>query len=145
MKTVICILLSVLSVRAATWDERVVAAVIMGEARGEGRIGMIAVGEVIRQRCVERKQSPLVVVTARGEFSSKNGKSSAQMVVKYSHLREYATALQVASMVCYRPYLLPGITKSANYFDSKRTTPWWAERAICTAIIGNHKFYRVQN
>lgn len=130
---------------SATWEEKVVAAVIMGEARGEGESGMIAVGEVIHQRSVERHQTPVRVVTDKGEFASKVGKTAVQMVQSYSKERGYATALRVAHLVCHCPDKLPGITKSANYFDNKGRHPWWASSGVRVATIGNHVFYRVPN
>ncbi len=118
---------------------------IMGEARGEGRSGMIGVGEVIHQRSIERHQTPVRVVTSKGEFASKDGKTSEQMVRSFSKMREYRTALEVAHLVCRRPDKLPGITKSANYFDNKGRHPWWAAHGVQVATIGNHVFYRVPN
>ena len=38
-----------------TKDERIVALTILGEARGEGKLGMYAVACVIQQRSCERK------------------------------------------------------------------------------------------
>lgn len=143
MKVLLCLIATAISCLGASWEEKVVAAVIMGEARGEGRVGMIAVGEVIYQRTIERDQTPITVVSAKGEFSSKNGRTAAQMVRKYSKLQEYSTALEVARMVCREPHKFPGITKKANSFDNKRGKPWWAESAVKVAVIGNHAFYRV--
>lgn len=141
MKLLLCLLLAVASARAASWEVKVVAAVIMGEARGEGRLGMIGVGEVIHQRCIERNKTPITVVTDKGEFSSKIGRTAAQMVQRFSKYPEYAVALEVARLVCYSPEKLPGITKHANAFDHKNGHPWWAEGAVKVAVINNHAFY----
>jgi spore germination cell wall hydrolase CwlJ-like protein len=145
MRILLVLMLAMPCLHAASWQEQVVASVIMGEARGEGRTGMIAVGEVIRQRCCERKQTPFQVVTARKEFSSKNGCTAAQMVRRYSKIREWATALSVADLVCNSPERLPGITRQANCFDHKNGHPSWLARAELRATIGNHAFYRVAN
>lgn len=144
MRFILIFLLAVSAARAATWDEKVVAAVILGEARGEGRNGMVAVGEVIRQRCFERHQSPFQVVTGRNEFTSKNGQSAKQMVRRYSKEKGWAVALYVADMVCNAPQRLPGITRAANHFDNVDARPSWIGKAELRAIVGRHAFYRVQ-
>lgn len=143
MRTIAILILMLSCARAATWEEQVVAAVITGEARGEGRQGMVAVGEVIRQRSSERKQTPYQVVTTRKAFSSKGGMTSVQTVRRYSKEPEYATALEVAKLVCRTPERLPGITRQANAFDGKHRNPWWARKAKRVAVIGNHAFYRL--
>jgi spore germination cell wall hydrolase CwlJ-like protein len=145
MKVLLCLIATAASCLGATWEEKVVAAVIAGEARGEGRAGMVAVGEVIRQRCSERKQTPFQVVTARNEFTSKVGLTATEIVRRYGREDGYATALDVASMVCKYPNRLPGITHRANSFDSKTAKPWWARGHKPVAIIGNHAFYRIRN
>lgn len=143
MKVLLCLLVTAASCLGATWQEKVVAAVIAGEARGEGRQGMIAVGEVIRQRCSERKQTPFQVVTARNEFTSKVGLTAEQIVRKYAKEPGYVTALGVANLVCNDPGRLPGITHQANAFDNKSAKPWWAKGLKPVAVIGNHAFYRL--
>lgn len=143
MKVLLCLIATMASCLGASWEVNVVAAVIAGEARGEGRTGMIAVGEVIRERCIERKQTPFQVVTARNEFTSKVGLTAVQVVRRYSAEQGYATALEVANLVCNDPEGLPGITHHANAFDKKTAKPWWAKGKKPVVIIGNHAFYKI--
>src|SRR5664279_2351647 len=55
--------------QSSTYGQRLVAAVLMGEAEGEGEAGMVAVAEVVRNRAVERGRSPLQVVCQKRAFS----------------------------------------------------------------------------
>ena len=143
MKVLLCLIATAVSCLGATWEEKVVAAVIAGEARGEGDRGMTAVGEVIHQRCIERNQTPIQVVTARNEFTSKVGLTAEQVVRKYAKEKGYVKALEVANIVCNDPGRLPGITNKANAFDHKKARPWWAKKGKKVAVIGNHAFYRI--
>src|SRR5580765_2582670 len=51
------------SLCAATFEQRIIAAVIAGEASNQGRVGMVAVTEVIHQRVHESGWTPFRVVT----------------------------------------------------------------------------------
>jgi hypothetical protein len=48
---------------AATYDHYAIAAVLAGEAANQGRAGMVAVAEAIRQRVQESGWTPFRVVT----------------------------------------------------------------------------------
>lgn len=141
MRFVAFLFAAALSCSAATWEEKVVAAVIAGEARGEGFQGMLAVGEVIHQRSVNKRQAPLTVVLKPNAFSSKNGLTAEQIVEKYSSVDGYSDALVIARMVCGHPSTLPGITNKATHFAHKDCDPLWAGAGDKVAVIGNHAFY----
>ena len=140
------------SVEAATpsytYQERAVAAVLMGEAWCQGRIGMVAVGEVIRERSVRLQRTPLQVVTAgrRGvhAFSCLNGTNIDALIRKFAKEREYKVALEVAQIVCRNPDQLPGVTRGATHFTLATERPYWAKGSKPVAIIGAHAFYRLR-
>ena len=52
-----------------TRDEQIVAATLLGEARGEGRCGVYAVGCVLQQRSINRNLSPAEVCLQNDQFS----------------------------------------------------------------------------
>ena len=52
-----------------TYGERIVALTILGEARGEGKRGMYAVGCVIQKRASERNLTPAKVCLQPWQFS----------------------------------------------------------------------------
>ena len=131
-----------------TYQERAVAAVLMGEAWCQGQIGMLAVGEVIRERSVRLERTPLRVVTAgrRGvhAFSCLNGTNIDALIRKFANKREYKMALEVARIVCRTPDQLPGVTRGATHFTLATERPYWAKGHKPVAVIGAHAFYRLQ-
>jgi spore germination cell wall hydrolase CwlJ-like protein len=142
MKVLLILFLSASSALAAPWNEQVIAAVLLGEARGEGKTGMIAVGEVIHQRSVETGKVPVQVVASG--FSSRIGKTNVEMVRQYSREAAWNTALEIAQTVCQQPEKLPGITKGANAFDHRKSNPPWKRKARLVAVVKNHAFYRIE-
>lgn len=126
---------------SSTYGQRVVAAVLMGEARGEGEVGMTAVAEVIRNRAVEQARSPLEVVCQKGAFSCLNGKTPEQLCRLYDRSPLFKTALRIAKTVYNSPEKLPGTTRGATFYDHKGATPPWLSEVRLVAIIGQHAFY----
>ena len=146
MKLIATIMLVLLPLAAktaetSTYGQRVVAAVLMGEARGEGEVGMTAVAEVIRNRAREAGKSPLEIVSKRGEFSCLNGKSPEQLYRKFFRMKTYETALRIARTCYNAPDELPNMTKGATYYDQRRNRPPWIGDVRWVASIGNHEFY----
>jgi len=150
MKTFVLILalsVSYAAVAADTYQHRVVAAVLMGEAWGEGERGMLAVGEVIHQRAADKSLTPLQVVTKRAKsgkyaFSCLNGRGPENLVKKYWKEPVFQQALVIARIVCDEPEKLPGITHGANYFTRKEEKPEWARGRKPVAVVKAHAFYR---
>lgn len=141
-------LLLALPAAAQTYQERVVAAVLMGEAWGEGERGMIAVAEVINQRSKDQSKTPLQVVTFHvgkvHAFSCLNGTTPERLVGKFQKERVYQTALKIAHVACAAPETLPGLTKHATHFTRTTEKPWWARKHKAVAIVGNHSFYKME-
>ncbi|MFM1943237.1 MAG: hypothetical protein RI897_2219 [Verrucomicrobiota bacterium] len=130
-----------------SYQEKAVAAVLMGEAWGEGTIGMTAVGEVIRERANRLKRTPLRIVTTGKNgyhaFSCLNGTHIDALITKFQKAPEYKKALEISRMVCRYPSQLPGITQGATHFVISTEIPYWAEGYEPVAIIGAHAFYRL--
>ena len=126
---------------AATYGQEVVAAVLMGEARGEGREGMLAVAEVIRTRADQMGISPLAVVKQRLQFSCMNGLTPPQLIRKHWGNEQWETAIEIAQLLYNEPEKLPGITQGATHFD--HGVPSWALGRTPVAVVGRHKFYRM--
>jgi len=134
---------------AQTYQEKAIAAVLMGEAWSEGVQGMSAVAEVIHQRALEKGWTPLHVVTAhRGRihaFSCLNGTSLDHLIQKFSAQPDYRRALQLAKTVCCDPNRLPGLTRSANHYTRATERPAWAAGRQPVIVIGRHAFYRLKH
>jgi N-acetylmuramoyl-L-alanine amidase len=126
----------------STYGQRIVAAVLMGEARGEGEIGMTAVAEVIRNRANAASKSPLEIVLTKGEFSCLKETTPEALHRKFQRLKTYPLALRIAKTCYNSPEHLPNVTRGATYFDSmKKRRPPWSDDVQHVATIGNHRFY----
>jgi spore germination cell wall hydrolase CwlJ-like protein len=141
-------LLCALPAAAQTYEEKVIAAVLMGEAWGEGTNGMTAVAEVIHQRSVDKQKTLLQIVTTHSghihAFSCLNGTSPSQLISKFKDEPDFQKALEIAKTACRTPDQLPGTTKHANHFTRTDETPWWAKNKKAVAVVGNHSFYRME-
>ena len=143
------ILLAILCARAVTaqtYEQKVVAAVLMGEAWNQGADGMRAVAEVIHQRSLETRQTPFQVVT-HGTFRNRafrclNRRTPADLV---SHFQQYPDYARVAlPMAMWQwPARYVGITRSATHFTRKGEKPSWARGYTPVAVVGAHAFYRL--
>jgi cell wall hydrolase len=132
-----------------TYEERAVAAVLMGEAWSEGVRGMTAAADVICQRAKEKDWTPLRVVAAhRGRvhaFSCLNGTTLDRLIRKFEGKPDYQDALQIAHKACQTPDRLPDITNSANHYTRKTEHPYWAKGKRPVAVIGRHAFYKLKH
>ena len=136
-----------------TENERIVALTILGEARGEGKQGMFAVGCVVQRRCWERKKTPLEICRQRKQFSIWNGvdsqgnyrcKRESELYYLWDS-KEKMYARDLARQVC-RDWMLIVIkdtTGGANHYCNIKSNPYWIKGKKPTKIIGNHKFYKL--
>lgn len=111
---------------------------IYHEARGESRLGQIAVGHVTLNRVKSRLYPNTIckVVYQYRQFSWTQDKISDKP--KYKKLYEKIKLLSVDIMK--GKYKDP--TFNAMYFHTKQISPRWMNKVKRTAIIGNHIFYR---
>lgn len=134
---------------AATYEQRVIAAVIAGEAANQGRVGMVAVAEVIHQRVGESGWTPIRVVTRGNQhglhaFSCLNRTTPPALVKKWHHDPAYETALVLAQLLCEAPERLPYTTRSANSFFRLGGNPAWARGLSPVVVIKDHAFYNIR-
>lgn len=129
--------------QAATYGQRIVAAVLMAEAWGEGEIGMMAVAEVIRNRAQERHRSPLGVVTTPKQFSCLNNTSPEALYGRFATNPDYEKALRIARLIYNQPERLPGHAQGANHYTRSDEQPSWAVGKQPVVVIGAHAFYRL--
>ena len=145
----ICLLSLPLASHAATYEERGVAAVLMGEAWSEGVTGMTAVAEVIHQRSVEKGKTPLQIISANhGQihaFSSLNGTTLDRLIKKFSLEPDFQKALELAQVTCESPVCLPCLSKSANHYTRASERPYWARGKQPVAVVGRHAFYKLDH
>lgn len=133
----------------ATYQERAVAAVLMGEAGTEGARGMTAVADVIHQRAIQKDWTPLHVVSAhRGyihAFSCLNGTTLNRLIQKFSRDREYQKALRIARILCQAPARLPRLVNAANHYTNATEHPYWARGKRPVAFVGRLAFYKLKH
>lgn len=123
---------------------RLLAAVLVAEAGGEGTTGMKAVGEVVLRRAVKHKQPIEQVLRTPYAFSCLNRKSAEDLVAESESSSAWPNALLVSDTVLHHPSRLPGITKRAtHYINPKYAQPKWAKSRTPVAVIGRHAFYRL--
>jgi spore germination cell wall hydrolase CwlJ-like protein len=135
-------------------DLDVMARTIWGEARGEGRLGMQAVANVIMNRyaLVQRNKAYGVLW---GRTIKQICQKPSQFSVWLTKDRNYvpmttvtasdplfAEALSIARMAL--SYTLADITKGATFYHTKQIRPTWVVKSGSPApikIVGNHMFY----
>ena len=146
MKPLILSLLLVLSCSVG-WAGEVVAQSSVGdysipvqtlvlEAGGEGFLGMVAVGEVIRNRAFKAHLSPEQVVMMPKQFSCWNKPLIAQKALS----RVSDKTLQVARQAWDGSRTLLQ-TRGSTHYCTLDTYPYWAVGHVPAVIIGHHKFY----
>jgi spore germination cell wall hydrolase CwlJ-like protein len=128
-----------------TYGQQVVAAVLMGEAWGEGEAAMIAVAEVIRMRADATGLSPLAVVQQPFQFSCLNGIQPRELIGKYLRHRDFEVALRISRRMYNSPGELPGIAKGATHFERVGTRAHWTRGQPLVARFGRLDFYRVRS
>ena len=144
--TIALVALLPMAARAAemksTYGQQIVAAVLMGEARGEGEIGMTAVAEVIRNRANEASKSPLQIVLKKGEFSCLNDTTPEALHQKFYRMRTYPMALRIAKTCYNTPETTAQRHEGGNLLrPASRNTPPWLGDVRPVTTIGNHTFY----
>ena len=130
---------------ALTRDERVVALTILGEARGEGKSGMYAVGCVIQKRASERNLTPAKVCLQPYQFSIWNaGKGKVKKESELHYLwksKSMNYARELARAICQGKELEQKFTGHANHYCRKEINNYWTKKAKAIKVIGKHKFF----
>lgn len=115
-----------------------IAAVLMGEARGEGERGMRAIAEVIRNR----GSDPVMVILRRRQFSCLNGMAIDDLVRRMRREKGWRTAQNIAEQLLKNPQGIGNETRGARFYERVGTKAWWTARFHKVATIGNHDFFR---
>lgn len=116
----------------------IVATTLIAEAGGErDSRAMHAVAEVIYNRSISRKISPMQVCLQRKQFSCWNGKDVETEIEKAKKHKKWANALQIAQNLGSTNY-----TKNAQFYHTTKVNPSWNKKMLATVTIENHKFYK---
>ena len=124
-----------------------IAAVIVAEAGGEGKIGMEAVYEVIWQRAALSHSSYTDVVTKPKQFSCLNGVEPAKLIKRMSKHKHYEWVK--LGLLFFPPTTIHTVpdgeekvvrNRADHYFAHKKCNPSWSNGK--GKVIGNHTFER---
>lgn len=104
------------------------------EARGESRIGQMAVAHVTLNRAVQKKKSLEEVIIAPYQFSWTFQKNT------------YVPTEPEALLECMKSSLYALVTddftNGATYYHRQDITPPWSSEMTFIAQYGKHKFYK---
>ena len=134
----IVLLVSSLKAQSATVNvssSEIVAATLILEAGGEGKIGMEAVREVIANRA--KNKTEMSVCLARKQFSCWNNIKPEDGINKAKRHPFWAVALQIA-----RDPVATNHTLGATHYHTTKVSPYWKNSLAKTAQIKNHIFYK---
>ena len=107
------------------------------EAQGEGYEGMVAVGEVVRNRAFKGSRTFEQVVMAYKQFSCWNDPLESKSRLS----RVSGQTWQVASRAWYASEST-NKTFGATHYHNDKVLPKWARGKRPTVVIGHHLFYK---
>ena len=144
MKTLIMLFtMAAAKVLSQTYEHKAVAAVLLGEAACQGKLGMLAVGEVIAQRARLDGKSALQVIRKHRAFSCLSGRSLSALIKSQENQPLFQEAVRIAKRVVDRPSTLPNVTNGATHFTHITAKPYWARGSKPVLIHRDHAFYRL--
>lgn len=130
---------------------QVMAATLWGEARGDGRIGMLAVANCILNRAAHPRwwgHDVISVCLDAWQFSCWNARDPnlPKMESVTEADPDFGIAVGIAKVVMQGQNRLHDLTRGADsYYDTRmREPPAWAARAEPTVTILHHRFMRVE-
>ena len=145
MKIIILLLAlcaSVVYSQELTYDQKIVAMTIVGEARGEGKLGMYAVGAGIAQRVIAWKKTPAQVCLKKSHFScwNPNDPNRAKLPrLLNTPEGKYAKQLAVHLYSLNRAHF-----GYADHYCHVKQNPYWIKGEKTITVIKNHKFYKLR-
>ena len=122
----------------STTAEETIAAVLIGEAGGEGRTAMQGVMETINNRARGLKREWLAEALKPGQYSVLNGTTARQLIDTAKTHRRWQLALTII-----RYFVDKQVVRGAKYFHSPMPKPpYWAKGKPVVAKIGKLTFYK---
>lgn len=122
----------------------VLARTAWGEARGEGRTGMIAVINVVINRVKSRKwpNDIMSVCQQALQFScwNANDPNRSKLISVTMANPTFLMAMELAQSAIKGE--LADITNGANHYHEQSIMPFWAKGRSPVATIGRHRFYK---
>jgi hypothetical protein len=89
---------------------------------------------------------PGLVVQQPYQFSPLNRAKPHELIMRYEKMPLYREALRIAATVINTPAELPGLATGADHFERIRApVPHWARGRRPVAVVGGHRFWRLNN
>jgi spore germination cell wall hydrolase CwlJ-like protein len=125
-------------------DEQIVAETLLGEARGEGRVGLYAVACVIQERINDKRwpSTGRKVCLQPKQFSCWNGRAIKCSLAGNKKIKHREYALSLARVIVAKKKL-KDITDKANHYHAVGVHPRWARGIKPVVVLGRHIFYRL--
>lgn len=130
------------------YDTRdVLARTVWGEARGEGRRGMAAVASVVMNRARNPRwwgRDVISVCRRPWQFSAWNPDDANRrlLLAVTESDPQFRTALELADLALKGE--LVDETSNADHFHTHAARPLWSQGRRPVAIIGGHRFFRIE-
>lgn len=115
---------------------------IAAEAAGEGETGMIAVGNVIRNRAERRGKGLADVVREPKQFTGYEAPGEGALKI----LQDPDQLAKIDSIIDRMASgELPDITDGADHYHADYVSPDWADKMPKTTQVGSHLFYKAES
>jgi N-acetylmuramoyl-L-alanine amidase len=154
---------SIVSSAELTKEQQAVAMTILGEARGEGRMGMYAVACVLQARQADRQWSASLEKVCLQEWKgvhqfscwNKKDPNRAKLPGLLKTHAQAPYAIWLAKHLTAGSKFDQKITGGSNHFATLNMKPYWAYKKVKvgniwvrvyikpTKIIGQHKFWKL--
>jgi spore germination cell wall hydrolase CwlJ-like protein len=119
----------------------IVALTLLGEARGEGEVGMKSVAQVVHNRAVTRKLTPAQVCLQPKQFSFWNNSTDLFSKRSLLYTKEGQIAWDIASRVVEGIEPMPTLG-AVNHYHTVSISPSWS-KGRSGIVIGNHIFFKI--
>jgi spore germination cell wall hydrolase CwlJ-like protein len=126
-----------------TRAERILTAVLIGEAGGEGKAGMEAVADVILNRHLASGRTMIDVVLEPSAFSCLNNTRWDLLFEKAAEHSRFREARTISKLLLHHPEALPRRVGGADHYARSDVHPYWAEGVAPEAVVGNHTFWKL--
>jgi len=124
-------------------EQELLAGLLLGEAGGEGREGMVAIYQVLLNRSAILQKHPIQVAKESKQFSILNKQTIEELTQKMKSHKNWTLAMEILEL----PGGMPGgkriVGDSTYYYNPDKAKPSWGRGNPCWdefGKVGNHLF-----
>jgi len=143
---------SMATAQQLTKEQDIIAQTLLGEARGEGKQGVYAVGCVIKQRmnlksfpntamgvCLQRSQFEYWVQNKKAKWDDQNRETVRRLMKTDIEIVRYAkqVAIHIDSLDL-------SYTDKADHYCHINENNYWTRGQVPVRVIEKHKFYKLR-